>query len=292
MVRPNYCIVVGSQRSGTTLVAQMLGAHSNSVVIDEEDGLYAWTSALMQGAGNSSDLYYAAIQNAQNKYVKPEKRFSTLDIIPRIQVLVLKAPNLTYSWSELASVMPEARIVYVYRGAKAIVASMKKLQSVSIVENQTRYMLRNKTILQRFSHEMQLLCSNSEPACKKMTLVALIKMSFIQDFRKAGFDVEMLQYEKLVSTPKVEVARLLRSTGLGYEDQCVDYHQQYQGVGPGFTLRTRKVDKDSVYTWRHVLSEKEQRCVDEVVRKFLDKHGRLFEACSMEYIQSRLNVDV
>ncbi len=284
MAQLNYCIVVGSQRSGTTLTAQILGAHPHSIVIDEEDGLYAWTSALINGDEKADELLLAAIHNAQNKYVEPERRFGVSGVLSKVNTLVLKAPNLTYSWSELGGVMLGARIVYVYRGVKAIVASMKKLQSVRIVENQTRYMLGNEIITQRFPSEIKLLCSESEPICKKMPLVALIKMSFITDFRKAGFDVKMLQYERLVAAPEQAVMRLLKHVGLDCEDQCVHYSRQYQGVGPGFTVRTRKVDENSIYTWRHALSDEEKYSVDEIVGDFLDRHGHLFEVNGIEYM--------
>ena len=39
-------LVIGCQRSGTTLMAQIIGAHPLAVMIDESDGLYNWIDAL------------------------------------------------------------------------------------------------------------------------------------------------------------------------------------------------------------------------------------------------------
>lgn len=35
-------VIAGCQRSGTTLVGQVLGAHPKAILIDETDGLYDW----------------------------------------------------------------------------------------------------------------------------------------------------------------------------------------------------------------------------------------------------------
>jgi hypothetical protein len=47
----DFILVVGCQRSGTTLMAQIIGAHPLAVMIDENDGLYNWTDALFSEAG-------------------------------------------------------------------------------------------------------------------------------------------------------------------------------------------------------------------------------------------------
>lgn len=84
----------------------------------------------MSGEGHSDNLLANAIRHAQNKYIEPEYRFSESGVSYKIRLLVLKAPNLTYSWKELALVMPQAGIVYVHRNAHAVVASMKNLASI------------------------------------------------------------------------------------------------------------------------------------------------------------------
>jgi len=48
----NAILIVGCQRSGTTLMAQILGAHPLAVMIDEDDGLYHWTDALFSETGS------------------------------------------------------------------------------------------------------------------------------------------------------------------------------------------------------------------------------------------------
>ena len=42
----DFILIVGCQRSGTTLMAQIIGAHPSAVMIDEDDGLYRWTDVL------------------------------------------------------------------------------------------------------------------------------------------------------------------------------------------------------------------------------------------------------
>lgn len=274
-----YVAVIGSQRSGTTLTAQMLGAHSRSIVIDEEDGLYTWTSALLKGSDNASELLRAAIKNAQRKYLSPHTRFSPSGVVsPTIQNLVLKAPNLTYSWKKLACAIPDAKIVYVYRNIYAVVASMKKLSSVPIVKNQAQMMSSNDYVAQKFSQEIQLLRCDLTPDHKKMALVGLIKMSFANEFRNAGFDIATIDYETLADEPEQSIKRLLEYINLDYEIQCSDYVLQYQGFGPGLTDRTRTVDDRSVSAWKNQLSNQELTGIEEVTEQFISQHGQVFES--------------
>ena len=275
MVHPNYCVVVGSQRSGTTLTAQILGAHPESVTIDEEDGLYAWTSALIRGEAHSKNLLASATSRARNKYIEPKRRFSESGVSNQVRLLVLKAPNLTYSWRELALVMPQARVVYVHRNVHAVVASMRNLSSVPIVDNQIRIMSTNEYIADEFSKEIVLLRSSHEPAHKKMALVALIKMSFEDKFRKEGFNTLSIQYEDLILKPEVSVRSLLEFNGLKYREQCKNFETQYQGMGPGMTDRTRKIDSQSMSAWRSQLSSREENEIQTLVDEFHARHTSL-----------------
>lgn len=276
MVHPNYCVVVGSQRSGTTLTAQILGAHPESVTIDEEDGLYAWTSALIRGEDHSANLLTSATRHARKKYIEPKRRFSDSGVSYRVRLLVLKAPNLTYSWKELASVIPQARVVYVHRNVHAVVASMRTLSSVPIVGNQIRMMSSNEYIADTFSKEITLLRSGHQPAYKKMALVALIKMSLEDKFRKEGLKTLSVQYENLVLKPEESVRRLLEFNGLNYLEQCKNFETQYQGLGPGMTDRTRKLDNRSMSAWKSQLSSREKNEIQAVVDEFHDRHPNHF----------------
>ena len=121
-------IVVGCQRSGTTLVGQILGAHPKAVLLDEEDGLYDWAFEalgkwkLVKDRVTSDEV----CRRASREYARALECFdSPGHLLQHIRFVVLKAPNLTYSWREISR-LASARVVYVFRDPRAIVASMRR----------------------------------------------------------------------------------------------------------------------------------------------------------------------
>ena len=268
-----FVIVVGSQRSGTTLTAQIIGALPYAIVIDEEDGLYQWTNSLLQCSQESEVLFSSILKNAQKKYRNPLSRFSVEGkLLPKVNSIVLKAPNLTYEWDRLSKVLPNAKIVYLKRDVRAIVASMKKLTSIPILNNQIEKIVGSSELLNMFPNELSMLQSTDIPEYRKMALIALIKTSLLKSFEKSGFNVRALEYEVLVNDPYNTVSHLLENIGLPFDRQCIDYQVEYQGFGPGKTDRTQEISNRSIEKWKMVLSSKEIEGIEETIESFYMSH--------------------
>ena len=131
-------LVVGCQRSGTTLTGQIVGAHERAILVDEFDGLYPWFTAMSQHTADRDAKTAFIIAKSASKYRNPVARFLTSDksvgLADAVDTLVLKSPNLTYSYNSLAGLRIPIKVIYPVRDPRAVVASMLRNTQVDFVE--------------------------------------------------------------------------------------------------------------------------------------------------------------
>lgn len=273
-----FVAVVGCQRSGTTLMGQILGAHPEAVLIDENDGLYAWTDALF---GRSSeldhrDLLKRCFRAAMTKYRAPGDRFDK-DGQPlnHIKFAVLKAPNLTYCYERMVGAMPTSKIIYMVRDIRDVVASVMSLEHVPILKNQLRFISSHRDLARLFPNEITFLNQSCEPTQEwiKMAVVAKIKMSLTGQFKEQGYDVIDVKYEDLVSRSAMVIPDVLDRLGLPAAEECLHHNDVLHGVGPGKTQRSRPIDPHSIGKWRQTMSCEQANRVWENVGTFLERLG-------------------
>lgn len=276
MGKPNIIIVVGCQRSGTTLTAQILGSHPQAVMIDENDGLYAWTTAVFNSIGTSqvNDLLLAACSNASRKYQHSDLRFtSSSRIRENIDHIVLKAPNLTYSYAQIQQYFSPAKIVYLQRDIRDVVASIMRLTNIPILANQIRFLQQAAHIQQQFPQQAAMIFDAMTPPHVKLALIAYIKMSLMDRFIEHDQFLAPLRYEQLVSAPGVEIPQLLRHLGLTWSEYCLNHAGVLQGSAPGRTQRDRPLDTTSIGSWKKTLSDDQEDDIWQVVGSFMVKMG-------------------
>ena len=92
VIPPRFVIVVGCQRSGTTLMAQIIGAHPSVLLVDETDDVYKRMDSIFNSTDDRtrddqiSELRECAMAKYHEIAVRPLRSES---------ILVLQAPNLT-----------------------------------------------------------------------------------------------------------------------------------------------------------------------------------------------------
>ncbi len=251
--------VVGCQRSGTSLTGQILGAHPQALLIDEEDGLYDWFHAWAAGGSDASKLFAAVIDRARQKYARPQLRFEQArDGAWRpargVTHLVLKAPNLTYAWAALAALPTSVSVAYPVRDPRSVVASMGRLSGIPMVENQARLLRRHQALAREFAAELELLDSAGTPVEVRRAMVWRIKSSLQPRFEAAGLSLFGFRYEDLVSDKEAICRRLAEVVGLGFDPELLVHEQSYTDIGPGLAVRFRPVDRLSIRRWEDELS--------------------------------------
>lgn len=269
--------VVGSQRSGTTLMAQVLGAHPCAVLIDEDDRLYEWTSVALGSGGQrrARRLLRRSLRSSRSNYRDPASRVGPTGRLARnVTHAVLKAPNLTYDFDAIAAHWPDAAVVYMYRDIRAVVASTLHVGR-PVADIQLRMIRTSPRLASLFADDLdrvERLGPNPAPH-QTMALIAKMKMSLGDEFRRRGLQVIDVRYEALVEQPRKEVTRVLTEARLGVADECFQHQDTLVGVGPGNTERSREIDGRSVEVWRSRLSEQEADEIWELVGEFMEGLG-------------------
>ncbi len=272
-----FILIVGCQRSGTTLMGQIIGAHPSAIMIDEDDGLYNWTDVLFSShTVNADTLLNTCYHSAATKYREPATRFrSNGSLRNTVEYAILKAPNLTYSYREIPHALPGAKIVYMFRDIRDVVSSMIALKRIPILKNQLRHILPSKDLATMFPTELSLLQQDDKKVKPhiKMALVAKIKMSFIQLFRDNGSHVINVRYEDLIGHPEYVIPLVLKKLGMPYAEECLHHHEVYRGVGPGGTQRGRPIDEESKGKWKERLRQEQENEIWDFVGDFMENMG-------------------
>lgn len=270
VIPPRFVIVVGCQRSGTTLMGQIIGAHPSALLVDEIDDVYKRMDSIFNStdARTRDDLISELCDCAMAKY-------RAIDMRPlrSASILVLQAPNLTWCHSQISSCLPNARVVYMLRDVRAVVASMQRLPKVPFVENQIQFFRQAGFIERDFPEEWEGLMDRGVSKAVKMALVAKIKMSFAEKFEAVGIPVLRVRYEDLVSAPKETVSGVTYHVGIPFDGKCLEYDQILLGHGPGGTDRAQPIHTHSLSRWREQLMPETEKAIWAAVGKFYEELG-------------------
>ena len=265
-----FVFVVGCQRSGTTLMGQVIGAHPSALLVDETDEVYSQIRAIFDADDNGlkRELIATLRQSGIAKYRGQERSENT-----EADTLVLQAPNLTWSHAQIARSFPGARVVCMLRDVRAVVVSMQNLPNIPFVENQIRFFRQSGFIENDFPDECQRLVDEDTPMAVKMALVAKIKMSLAENFRAFGIPVLEVRYEDLILESRETVTRVMRHIGLPFDESCLAHERKMLGCGPGDTARTRSIDQSSIAKWHGQLGRDVEDAIWEAVGDFFEDFG-------------------
>ncbi|WP_204115937.1 sulfotransferase family protein [Shimia biformata] len=272
-------VIVGCQRSGTTLTGQILGAHPNALLLDEQEGLYTWFDGLLSGETTLHGAsFHRFLGGALAKYADPDDRFVPAPdggaaLAPEITHLVLKAPNLLYRFRDLAALDVPVRIIYPVRDARPVVASMARLGEIPMVENQAALLRANPEFVARWETEIRMLEDTAVPLHVRRAIVWRIKSTQQAWFRDAGLRVFSFRYEDLTTTPDALCRRVIAQSGLPWDPAVLSHQGVFVGVGPGRTLRTRPIDQSSLTKWTRDLTPDQERDILQITGSDMETLG-------------------
>jgi hypothetical protein len=264
MSLPRFVFVVGCQRSGTTLLGQMLGAHPDAVLVDEDEGAYALVQAIIDQQPVLPELE-RLLPRARQKYL--DARRQAADMPTHV---VLKAPNATFHADALARAAHPLAFIFAARDVREVVHSMSRLHEVPMIENQHRRMAGAEAIARRHAAQVALLADPDVPAHVKYATIWQVKTGLYADFCRPPLDALLVRYDQLVQDNEAWLARMQAHVGLPVLASA-PHHEVMQGTAVGRTDRRRAVDASSRAKWKDALTAQQLHDIRVVAGPLMDE---------------------
>ncbi len=220
--------IVGMLRSGTSLVEQILAAHSTVFGAGEVEAMTNIASDLLpkifvkKGKASKPIFNKEDITRVHNDYLAALHNFEFTE-----QIVTDKMPY-NFLWIGLIlAAFPEAKIVHLNRDPRATCWSIYK------------HYFANKQV--GYAYDLDELA----------TYYRLYQelMSFWR--KKFPGRIHELNYEALTVEPKAESKKLLSYCGLDWEDRCLDFHKDKRAVRTLSALQVRReIYQGSSDEWR------------------------------------------
>lgn len=262
-----FVFIVGCQRTGTTLVGNILGAHSQAFLIDEPNGVYQWVNSILDGQDIevSNSLFTSCCQKARNNYLDPETKCTEEgSLSAAVTHIILKAPNLTYSAKKLARNFPGSFCIFTFRDIRDVVVSMSKLDWIPMVKNQLNLIKNDAEMKARYQKEILELEKPGIPPHLARAYIARIKMELSTSFNIPNLEKLEVRYEDLVKYPGEWMEKLFHHIQLPANLQKDTYMNSMKGWGPGLTFRRNKINTFSVSQWPNFLSVEQENDIWQI----------------------------
>ena len=265
--RYEIVFIVGCQRTGTTLLGNILGAHPRAFLIDEPNGLYPWVETIIADQDDDKvyTLFKRCCQSARKNLAKPdEKCHSNGKLSDSVTHLILKAPNLTYSADKIATHFSKPICIFMYRDIRDVVTSMGKVDWIPMVNNQLKRIKNNVDVANRFKLAVAALEDPKTQPHQARAYIAKIKTDLRDTFDQADIRKLEVGYENLVRSPDECLDRIWRHIKLPAGTSGSDHTDVMRGWGPGLTYRQSKVNVRSIGQWQQYLSVDQEDDVWEI----------------------------
>jgi len=243
--QPIY-FILGSQRSGTTLLGLILDSHSDITVYDE-------------------NVSYKMIHQRNFSGSGP---------------MALKIPILTRRYEVLNKMFPEAKYIFMQRDIRSVVSSMLKLkvndgrswaETHSIREIEKSLISIKSKKNRDYLYKKHIKFIKNEDIVSTTILCAYLKKYLIVELRDEGLDVFECQYEKLVNNPEKIINEILLFLDLPWDSRVLEHHKLHKGIAIGDTNRKRSIDALSLNKWKEHLTDQEIEKI-EIFKKSCPKN--------------------
>lgn len=240
----NLIIILGCQRSGTTLTYLILNSHPRIKGIDETESNYCFP--------HPSVLYYHWIRGYKT---------------------CCKLPNQTFNLEHIIKYFPQAKIVWLIRNPYAVVSSMRKFQT-----NGGNWL--NRYGLQELLRESLLIPEIRSLELENLDEVSLGAMVWkykniaLEKYKSAGLEIFTVKYEELLDNSHQVITNLLDFADLEWHDNLLNHHQYYQGNKkyPGGTKGNIPINKSRKQP-DLVLSEEEIKTIYLICKESMIVYG-------------------
>ena len=223
--------IVGMPRSGTTLIEQILAAHSKIETIGESGAIEFLAQEMFREHKNPVD-YFDVLKNADEDSLK-DKAGKYLSGIrskfpsTEVQYVVDKMPANFIYLGFIARLFPNAKIIHCVRDRMDTCLS----NYFTYFANGNEYSY-NLTALGKYYIEYERLMKH----WKEHLPIKILDV----------------QYETLVGNQEAEVKRMLEFLDLDFEEQCISFYEQRGNVKTASVWQVRQpITTASVNKWKH-----------------------------------------
>jgi len=228
-------LIVGSQRTGSTLMSMILGAHPQLKLRGDLD-----LPEILNGPCAENDVVHSVAWTARHALIKQScaspKCVFMLRNIPAIvgSMMALGSPSWAqqYSFAEIA---------------RAIIGISEWYNQHCII-SYTVPIFRDNDIL------------------RAATVCAYLKSYMIVEYRKSGLATRGVRYEDLVSNPKDTVTQIARFLKINWSDNLLRHHEICDGGAFAGNDPKKRIDTASVNKWKNQLSSSQTDVILSVVR--------------------------
>jgi len=264
--------VAGMQRSGTTLVGQILGVHSKSFLIDESDDAFHPVCQWLL-SGYKTRFPESKLPQAAKKYKDSRSDVSSISQLNEFY-LVIKAPNLSFEYSRLSGLSNSQKlIVYPVRDARSVVATMLRRKKSNMIEKQINWFLKHPYFQKQHQEMLEILVDDKTPEHIKAALIWNHKTQLYKKFQANKMNPLVIRYEDVVSQTRDNCLKLVEYCGLNYEDSMQEHHLLLSGKAPGNTVRERQIDQDSLNKWQAELSVQQIDQINQICELAMNELG-------------------
>ena len=279
-------IVVGCQRSGTTLIGQMMGAPRHALLLDETDvvhldasgGFETWYPRMANNEPKAVQMFQDVFATAKQKYCIPNQRIvqskgGVFTLASGITQLVLKAPNMTYCFDSITDLGVPVAIIFALRDPRAVIASMIRLKHIDFVGNQLELIRRHPLLVSEYRSDIMKMEDEHQPLHVKSALLWKIKSSLHTRFIELRLPTVLCKYEALVRSKRATCKLIAGQIGIPFDRMMLLHETVYQGVAQGKTARNRAVDAESIDKWKASISDIEEQQILATIGEAMERFG-------------------
>jgi hypothetical protein len=272
MISDRVFFIIGSQRSGTTLMRLVLECHSQIHCRDEKRSYHFLSDPSGQRSFDTHRLGLKVPQLTEQLsdcYLKDDQAIRT------------SSPGVPNPYNA-------HRIVFMIREALDTVSSMLALDGWleeyggSVLE---RKMNDDLDFRQKYAEEIEELHRSQSRKASQAALIWLYKVDALFTYISKGYPVLPVWYESLVGSPRIELAAVCSFLDVPWEATLMQHdalpHGELMpgGRAIGNTDPGRAIDDTAVGRWQHDLSTRDVDAVARLTDRMQTKLRLLGNSC-------------
>jgi hypothetical protein len=273
---PDRFFISGCQRSGTTLLRLVLESHASIQCFDESLGYN-----ILIREQNGSTINFSFDEGILLAGFK----------IPRFAEQLTKKNFDDPDYGVFPTFYKGEKVIHVFRDPLDVISSMMKLKADKSVTWLERYslsilnsMIKNQDQNSIYKEKYEYVNSLGLPSHLVGALYWEIKNQGFFDLVDNGLPVYPIAYEKLVSCPEFELAKLCNFLEIEWSAALLNHSSRphgeldEEGKAIGNTDPNRSIDKLSIGGYRHMLSSKQIEEVKSFVENMANQIDVIFKA--------------